>query len=149
MNRFVPFHPSHLEAFSPDPAMPVAMEEIRAADIAALANGYAWTMFRDGAAVACGGLLPVWAGRAVAWSLLSPAMGPHAFLAADRQVRRVLAQARADGFRRIEATVDPRHPGGRGLRWALSLGFAPEGLMKHWTRDGRHMWLVAITGEIE
>ena len=145
--EFVPFDPRHLEKFQPDPAMATPYEQVLDADLYHLMNDDSKSVMQDGIPVACGGLQPIRPGRMVAWAMLSPSLKVRNFSVVDRYVRHVLRGALAAGCIRIETTIDPLYPRARALRWALSLGFRMEGVMRNAAPDGRDMWLVSITGE--
>jgi hypothetical protein len=92
----------------------------------------------DGARViACGGLVPQWANRSLAWAYLSADAGRH-MVAITRIVRRFLAVA---GVRRVEAHAT----WGAACRWLDLLGFrceTPEP-MPGFLPDGTPAWLYA------
>lgn len=138
MIEFAPFHPDDIDALDLDPAMaivrvPALRETLARASLAE-------TCRCDGRPVACAGINPLWDGVANAWALFgrAPAMPWRAI------TRRVIAQlnrAQAQGFHRIQATVDPACP--PACRWLLRLGFAAEGVFERYTPDGRDMIAVA------
>lgn len=71
----------------------------------------------NGLPICCGGLIPIWAGRAYAWALLDIDAGPH-MLALTRGIRSLFD---ATEWRRIEMAVDSEFEA--GARWARLLGF--------------------------
>jgi len=97
---------------------------------ALVASGNAYTALVDGRAVAYGGCLEMWQGRAYMWSLIGEDAGPH---------MRVLVRA-AEGYlkvapwRRIEAAVASDFRAGHKL--VKLLGFEFEGRMKAFSPDG-------------
>lgn len=95
--------------------------------------GLAWTAEVDGGVVACGGLLPQWENRALAWMLIGENAGPH-FAGIHRHVRQFLARS---PYRRIEAHVDVGFA--PGARWMKMLGFELEAYKKAFRPDGADM----------
>lgn len=96
------------------------------ADIAC--NGKAYSMWLNSRCLAAAGIVPLFSHRAVAWALLSPAVGPY-MLTVVRKMRSFLAH---DPTPRIEMTV--RHDFAQGHRFALALGMqleTPEPLRKY------------------
>jgi len=77
----------------------------------------------------------MWQGRGVAWALMSPRVPTSDFVRITRMVRRTLAKAQADGFRRIEASVDCEFENGH--RWVKALGFERESLLQKFSPEGR------------
>lgn len=104
-------------------------------------SGPAWTVLSDsGVVLACGGMATMWAGRAIAWTLLSSNITPREFIAIDRFTRKKIEES---GMRRIEMTVREGHE--NGIRWAKSLGFkleTPEP-MRGFAPDGSAHYLFA------
>jgi hypothetical protein len=104
--------------------------------------GLAWTFRHGPRTIACGGVLPQWAGRALAWFLLGeiPRAGWFAIV---RQGRRTLAEAQARGFARIETTVQADYL--EGHRFLKALGnFRPEGVMARYSPAGADHVLYAL-----
>jgi len=97
----------------------------------------AWTGIAEGAPVVCAGIMPLWAGRGMAWACLSADAGRH-FMAIHRAAARVFALPR---YRRVEAYVDPVWAPAR--RWVELLGFTREGLMRAFLPEGGDMLLYA------
>jgi len=75
----------------------------------------------DGVVLGCAGIIPLWPGRALAWSYISVHATGSKFVAVHRAV-----QNRLDNcyIKRIEMTVDCDFEAGH--RWAELLGFAME-----------------------
>jgi hypothetical protein len=117
---FVEFHPEHLLSMEIQPAQRYMAPWVTEEGAAGLVGPWAFTCHLSGVPVACGGLSPVWASRAVAWAYLSPAVGPvmHSF---TRGVRFLLESC---PWERVEATVDLHFIAGH--RWARLLGFEQE-----------------------
>lgn len=95
--------------------------------------GLAWTAEHDGGVIACGGLLPQWEGRALAWMLVSEYAGPH-FPAIHKHVKKFLVHS---PYRRIEAHVDVGFE--QGIRWMRLLGFELEAYKRAFRPDGADM----------
>jgi hypothetical protein len=95
------------------------------------ATGHAFTaMDGNNKVLCCGGLVEVWAERAMIWALLSKGAGPYL-----RRIHRAadgyLKQAR---WRRIEAYVASDFKPGR--QWIEMLGFTHEGTMRAFSPAG-------------
>lgn len=91
-----------------------------------------FTAIENGRVVGCGGIMPVWAGRAIAWSVLSANSGPC--MVPIHIVTRRLLRMRSE--RRIEATCDADFKAGH--RWLRLLGFELEAArMEGFAPDGR------------
>jgi hypothetical protein len=88
--------------------------------------------------IGCAGVQEVWAGRAVAWALLSDSAGPN-FAAIHRAVHGFLKQC---PWQRVEAFVDADFEAGQ--RWMRMLGFTnetPDAPMRKYTPDGKDCFL--------
>ena len=139
---FIPFQPEHLEGLRLQRAQRHLKPLLAIPEYGRqLVTPYSWTGVANGAVVGCAGLLPQWPGRAIAWALLTPQLDARQFLRAHLRVRRVIETAQRDGMRRIEASVDAAFDAGH--RWALALDFAPEGLMRRFSPEGRDHLLYA------
>lgn len=98
----------------------------------------AWTTRVDGKVVLVGGLVEVWAGRAILWSYVASDAGRYM----TRLTRGVLRFIEASGHKRIEAYVDTGFAA--GARWAHMLGFHMEtARMAAFFPDGRDAALFA------
>ena len=95
--------------------------------------GLAWTAEDDGRVVMCGGLLPQWENRALAWALIGENAGAH-FAMIHRHVKQFLTLC---PYRRIEAHVDVGFAA--GVRWMKMLGFELEAYKKAFRPDGPDM----------
>lgn len=87
--------------------------------MAMLAETDCWTIACDGDPIICGGFIPYWSGRCMAWTYMGANAGPH-IVHITRVVREKLAAVKG----RIEMTV--RADFANGLRWARMLGFTVE-----------------------
>lgn len=83
-------------------------------------SGQAFTALAGDTVLACSGCAEIWAGRAVAWALISQGAGRH-MLGIHRAVAGYLVAA---PYRRIEAWVDEGFE--PGMRWLEMLGFTRE-----------------------
>tara|TARA_R110000744_G_scaffold5959_6_gene21066 strand:+ start:11250 stop:11708 length:459 start_codon:yes stop_codon:yes gene_type:complete len=98
------------------------MQFVSAEQAAALVDGdWAQSCVEDGRVYGCAGIVPLWPGRALAWSYISIHTTGSKFLAVHRAVLRRLD---ACHIRRIEMTVDCDFV--QGHRWAELLGFVME-----------------------
>lgn len=139
MIEIVKFEPGHYhriqEQGATDHLRPHVTEQHLAA-LAALPHSY--TALVDGQPIACGGLIPMWPGRAEAWAVLDATCGRQ-FLAVHNAARRFLDMV---DIHRIEASVEVGFVAGH--RWLRALGFhmeAPRMLRYGW--DGRDYSLYA------
>ena len=104
-----------------DPAYGHALEQTK----------YAFTAIADGGIVlACAGVHEVWAGRGIAWALISRHAGGQ-FRPIHRAVAGFLKQC---PVRRIEMMVDNAFD--EGHRWARMLGMQHEGVMRAYSPTG-------------
>ena len=102
-----------------------------------LEGPHAFTGVYNGRVVVCAGVEYQWAGRGIAWALLSEC-SPVVFVLIHRAILRFLEGC---DLRRIETSVDLGY--GPGHRWAQLLGFEVEGLMRGHQPDGRDSILYA------
>jgi hypothetical protein len=100
--------------------------------------GMGWAMREGVRVVMAGGVVPVWRGRGLAWLTHDGRPDMRHWLAAARWARHWFPLL---PYRRIEATIACGFDG--GIRWALCLGFEPEGLMRAFGEDGADYWLYA------
>lgn len=97
--------------------------------------------YRDDRLIFCGGVIPQWEGRAIAWALLSKSVDRYDMIWIHRQVHWVLQTQVENGYHRIEAHV--HEPFTAAHRWVGMLGFVSEGLMRRYDPQGRDMRLYA------
>jgi hypothetical protein len=129
--RIVPFEPWHLERIALQPAQAFVGAMLDPGYGAALAMaGEAYSAVVDGQIVGSCGIVPVHAGLANAWALLSDC-GSRRFLRIHKAVARFLDGQR---FRRVQTTV--RSDFAAGHRWALALGFEAEARLEAWGPEG-------------
>lgn len=100
-------------------------------------NGTSWTVWTGTEIIFCGGIMPIWPGRAYAWSILTERAGLH-FVGLHRIVRTYLNES---SVKRIEVHVDADFLPGH--RWVRLLGFNYEGIMRSFNPDGTDAVLYA------
>lgn len=108
--------------------------------------GLSWTVRTNGAVVAAGGILPMTAARAMAWSWVG-AVPRRDWWRAAKFARSALRMASGRGYARIEAVVKAGFD--EGHRFARALGFVcetPEG-MRGWGPAGDTYFLYARVPE--
>ena len=132
----MPFEPWHLEWLTDTTAQAWLGKDLTYGAMLQKA-GPCYTAFAGDQVIACAGVLPIWEGRAQAWSLLSTAL-PQYVMGVHRGVKRFLDTY---PIRRLECTVDPRSA--TAIRWAERLGFVREGTMPGYTPQGDTMDLYA------
>ena len=127
----IPYEPRHLDEMTMQPSQRYLRDFVTPEAAAAVAGFPAYTATHGDDILGCGGVVPVWSGRGVAWSFISAKAGPH-FVAITRAVRKFLDAQPQD---RIETTVDIDFADGH--RWARMLGFRLEaGRMQKYRPDG-------------
>jgi RimJ/RimL family protein N-acetyltransferase len=94
-------------------------------------NGIGLAGVMGGKVVGMGGVFPLWAGVAEAWTLLSEDVKKDHGFWLHKTVRSWLKdQAKDCGFHRIQINVDASDD--RALKWAKVLGFDHEGIMRQY-----------------
>lgn len=142
MLDFIPFAPGHLAILQLQAAQAYLQALVAKPEYgAAMAGPHAWSGLRDGKIVGCAGVVEQWAGRAICWALLGRDIRTGDFLRVHHKVTAVLGSVHREGTRRIETSVDAAFDAGH--RWVRALGFAPEGLMRCYSPDGRDHVLYA------
>ena len=138
MFEVVPFKAAHLAAIRLQAAQMYLSKWVTIEQSEALEQTPGYTALDDGVPICAAGVIPIWAGRAMAWSFISD-VGPTNFLKCHRAVQRFL-----DGcdIQRVEMTVDCAHVAAH--RWAKMLGFTVEAeRMKAYAPDGHDCSLYA------
>lgn len=142
--RAEPLRADHLRAL-PDPLAPRTRENLGAClahperGPELLAQGRA--VLHGGRPVAAWGVLSLWPGVYSAWAWLTPSCAGLA-LPLTRLAREHLAEAHAKlGAHRIQAEVSRNLPS--GVRWALRVGFYPEGLLRRYDAAGGDCWMLS------
>ncbi|HEV2186382.1 MAG TPA: hypothetical protein VGR70_04200 [Stellaceae bacterium] len=105
-------------------------------------NRWGYALLGRGHVLAAGGLVPLWAGRAEAWLLVSRYASPRDLVPALRHARDVLDKRQRDPFfRRIEINVRWEAPWRESF--VSALGFELEAIMDSWGPDGADYGLYA------
>ena len=138
MFQIVPFQAAHLAAIKLQESQLYLSEWVTHGQAEALAKHPSYTAVADDVTLGAAGVIPMWQGRAMAWSFIANT-GPDNFLKCHHAVRRFLKDCMVP---RIEMTVDcdtaPAH------RWARLLGFTMEAeRMRGYSPDGRDCALYA------
>ena len=122
MIQIVAFRAVHLQWLELQAAQAYLSADIAKPEHAAMIEeaGDSFTAIIGGRVIACAGTAEVWAGRAVAWALISKDAGRH-MLGIHKAVSGYLSAAK---YRRIEAWVDEGFE--PGMRWLELLGFSRE-----------------------
>lgn len=143
---FQPFHPRHLAVLDLQEEQSALGELIRVPSYGELlANDFAWSLVgAEGAVHCCGGILPRWPGLATAWMLIGEAMPRRAWPVAARRGGAVMAAARREGYRRIEADVKADFV--EAVRFAQRMGFVMEWYMDGYTPEGDDYWRAVWRG---
>lgn len=133
MIRVVKLQANHVIELKDAGALSYLAEKVDLSKLKALEKTEAFTVLDgDRNALACGGVIEYWEGRAEAWAFFRPALG-SLFIPIHKAVKRYFDLC---PIRRIEAVVDCDFP--RGHRWIKSLGFELETeRMKFYQYDGR------------
>ena len=124
MIEFRPYLPEHLRQLEVQPAQRQWLARYGEPGYPEmLVSPYAWSGFVDGAVVGCSGIVTMWEGRGYAWCIFGDIPRP-AWVPIVSKIRRVVKDAQAAGFQRIETTV----PAGFGA--GCRLASASEGMAK-------------------
>ena len=138
MFEVIPFKSAHLAAIRLQSAQMYLSDWVSDDGGHALEQTPSYTAMYNDEPIGAAGVIPIWTGRAMAWSFLSET-GPQNFLKCHRAVKRFL-----DGcyVQRIEMTVDCDHAAAH--RWAEMLGFTMEAeRMTAYAPDGHDCALYA------
>lgn len=104
--------------------------------------GPCYTLLRGDLVVAIGGVLPIWHGRAVAWSYASDQMGRDDLFAAHDLLPKLFDGIQTDEkYRRLEANICNNFSAAH--RWSVMLGFEFECVMRKYSPDGTDYALYA------
>lgn len=114
-----PFHRSHYSRLNPQ-IQQIKAKGLPASQLEAIEASYTFTVFADDTPIAVAGLIEHWAGRWMAWCILSEDARRHLF-ALTKIARQHLALIAED---RVEASVDCDFS--EGHRWLKLLGFECE-----------------------
>lgn len=142
MIRFVKYEPHHLELFDPDFMMSgvnVSKENMKKA--AGLDGFFSYTMTNLGKPVGVMGGFLMCQGVAEVWSVLSKEARKLPF-GLHRQTKMLLElHEREYSLHRIQMQVLEGFEA--GYRWAESLGFQEEGLLRSYGPNRENMWMMA------
>lgn len=118
MIYIVPYKAEHARQMKLQTAQAWAEQGLSDDDLRGLEGPHAGTVMEDGVPLLCGGAWPIWASRAVVWSLVSEKVTVRNFRGLHTVVKRFLAGL---PFKRLEVSVvkgfEP------GCRWVEALGF--------------------------
>lgn len=127
----VPYQATHMKALVAQRAQQYLGAYMTPEYCASLESTLAFAAIEDGTVLGCGGLMEMWAHRALVWSFVGANAGKH-FTKIHRAVKEFIDNA---PYRRIEAEVDVDFAPGH--RWARMLGFTLEAeRMKCFRVDG-------------
>jgi hypothetical protein len=120
--NIVAFKAAHLQALELQDAQAYLSADIAKPEHARMIEsaGHSFTAVVGDKVIACSGTAEVWAGRAVAWALISKDAGRH-MVGIHKAVAGYLSAAK---YKRIEAWVDEGFE--PGMRWLEMLGFIRE-----------------------
>lgn len=139
VTRVVPFDPDHLAQIDVQDAQIGTFPDTQEYRERLMDAGPCWSLLDgDGNPLACAGLWIPWEGRGVLWAIL----GRHTpMLDLTRAAQSMFDEIR---IRRLEFFVEVSFP--QGHRWALMLGFQPEGTMRAFDPMGRDYILYSKVG---
>lgn len=120
MIEVTPYRPEHLFLLRPQPAQRSALTSITPKHAESLAEHPSETVLHGDEVLLCGGVIPIWAGRAMVWAYVSADAGPH-MLPVTRATQRFLSDYAVP---RMELYVEEEFENGH--RWAHMLGFQIE-----------------------
>lgn len=145
--RVEAFRSEHLLSLVPQFGQVADMADLRRAGwdpTSAEGKPHAYTVFRDEAVLGCLIVTEVWPGRGLASVLLGRSVKRGDLLWLHRHALAYLGWLLGSGlFRRLECTVVEEFLPGH--RWAMMLGFLPEGTMRRYDPSGRTHRLYART----
>jgi RimJ/RimL family protein N-acetyltransferase len=137
MIRVVQFHHEHLKLFTPTR---IFMGETSDGQESSN-SGYAHTILNDDTLIGCVGGVVVWKGVAEVWCCFSEAIHQNP-LAVTRTIHDFLGEYRTKlNLHRIQAYVRVGYP--MAKRWAESLGFVEEGILKGMGVDKGDYYMMA------
>ena len=134
--------PEHLDGLRLQPEQAELQYQLGIPGYARAIEGpHTWTGLVDGRVVGVCGIQEKWKGRGLAWALLTTGLTARDFLRAHNKVREILDLAQIQKLVRVETAVLVKHE--EANRWARTLGFEREGLMKKYSPEGNDAWLYA------
>lgn len=142
----VPFQAEHYEAVAIHDAQAWLARYATVGSLRTLEGPYSGTLMRDGKPLVCGGVVPMWENRALAWCFFDGRFCPREFRTIHGYAKAFLD---ALPFRRVEAAVVVDFEAGH--RWVKALGFAcetpPPARMRAFQADGADCLLYARVKE--
>jgi hypothetical protein len=108
-----------------------------------LLKGPAFTL-TNGVPIACGGILPLWAGVGEGWVVTSPLVEKYPVLFAKTVWRTTFELLKNSDLDRIQTVIDAQHTVSQ--KWAERMGFRNEGLMRKYL-GGRDFYRYALIKE--
>jgi len=101
---------------------------------------HSFTLVKDSEILICAGVIPIWYGRAAVWALLSSGSSGSGMIKIHRETTKFINGVQEDSaYRRLEMHVDSCFKAAH--KWAIMLGFTPEGEMQCFDPTGRDCWL--------
>lgn len=145
MIRYEPFRAGHLKYLNVQDRQRQELAVLAASGGAAALEPYtALSAWRDGACIACAGLIPITAHRAVAWALVGRTAGPS-LLAVANKVKRVIELT---AYRRVEFTVADGFKNGHRFAKALGATLETPEPMKAYGAFGGDEYMYAILKDV-
>jgi ribosomal protein S18 acetylase RimI-like enzyme len=142
--EIVPFEPFHLQWILLQPEQAHMKAHFTPAyGIWLKKAGPAYSALDGTDVVGCAGIMPFWAGRSIAWALMSNDVSQHR-MAIHRAVLKVIKE---NPVRRLELLVDPAFP--RARIWAERLGFRFESRMPYYSPMGTTQDMYVLIREDE
>lgn len=134
MIRLIPFKANHLLELPKEilASQKFTMSVESYAQIVQL-PGRAWTAFDGEKPIGCGGIFDLWQGVGEAWAVFTPELLKHPFFlhrVAKHLIWRLMLQNK---YHRIQMNIVDGFEA--GIKWAVALGFRPEGLLHAYTPD--------------
>jgi hypothetical protein len=108
-----------------------------------LLKGQAYTI-TNGVPIACGGILPLWAGVGEGWVVTSPLVEKYPVIFAKTVWRATVELIESMDLDRIQTVVDVEHTVSH--KWVERMGFKNEGLMRKYL-GGRDFYRYALIRE--
>jgi hypothetical protein len=100
---------------------------------ALLSVGVSFAMMSDGATIGCGGVVPRWRGVGEVWIAVADELRARPLLLVRETLRCINMIHKHGGFHRLQMNIQAQDTGLQ--RWAESLGFTFEGVMKQYGAD--------------
>lgn len=107
--------------------------DVDAVGAALIQVGVGFTMMRDDTPIGCGGIIPRWNGVGEVWIAVSEELKQRPILLVKETLRCIHLFHQRGGFHRIQLHIRTEDAGLQ--RWAESLGFTFEGIMRQYGPD--------------